>query len=126
MNQLGKEYNQTQKDLVLGTMAGIIVGFGATVMLIVENPYLGAFLFAGALFIILSLKYNLFTGMVGYFFYNEKNAFSKKLTRVLIGNILGSYETYKTGTSYSAESPGYCRFKTKWWIPFGIFAINIL
>lgn len=91
MNQLGKEYNQAKKDLVLGTMAGIIVGFGATVMLIVENPYLGAFLFAGALFIILSLKYNLFTGMVGYFFYNEKNAFSKKLTRVLIGNLIGTF-----------------------------------
>ena len=70
-------------------MAGISVGFGATVMIIVDNQYLGAFLFAGALFIILSLKYNLFTGMVGYFFYKGKSSFVKQLIIVLVGNLIG-------------------------------------
>lgn len=60
------------KDFILALMAGIIVGFGGIVLLSTENPYLGAFLFAGALFIILSLKYNLFTGMIGYFFIMRK------------------------------------------------------
>ena len=79
------------KDFILAMMAGIIVGFGGIVILSTENPYLGAFLFAGALFIILSLKYNLFTGMVGYYFYNERKAYIKKLFVVLLGNLLGTF-----------------------------------
>ncbi len=79
------------KDFILAMMAGIIVGFGGIVILSTENPYLGAFLFAGALFIILSLKYNLFTGMVGYYFYNERKAYMKKLFVVLLGNLLGTF-----------------------------------
>ncbi|MDU1828817.1 formate/nitrite transporter family protein [Anaerococcus sp.] len=79
------------KDFILALMAGIIVGFGGIVLLSTESPYLGAFLFAGALFIILSLKYNLFTGMIGYFFYNEKISYSKRLFVVLIANLLGTF-----------------------------------
>ena len=91
MDKFEGQGSQIIKNLVLGIMAGIIVGFGATVMIIVENQYLGAFLFAGALFIILSLKYSLFTGMVGYFFYKEKSSFSKQLIIVLLGNLIGTF-----------------------------------
>ena len=46
------------KDFVYGIMAGVVVGFGGIIKLSVANETLGAFLFAGALFIILSLEYN--------------------------------------------------------------------
>lgn len=83
--------NYKHKDFVLAIMAGFIVGFGAIAMLSTENVYLGSFLFSGALFIILSLKYNLFTGMVGYYFYNERKSFIKRLLRVLLGNLIGTF-----------------------------------
>lgn len=79
------------KTIIYAIMAGIIVGFGGTVLLSVDNPYLGAFLFAGQLFIILSLQYSLFTGMVGYFFYNDRKEFVKKLAVVLMGNLIGTF-----------------------------------
>lgn len=79
------------KTIIYGIMAGVMVGFGGIALLSVDNPYLGAFLFAGALFIILSLQYSLFTGMVGYYFYNEKKAYFKKLLIVLIGNLIGTF-----------------------------------
>ena len=60
-------------------------------MLMLENRYMGVFLFAGALFIILSLKYNLFTGMVGYFFYNERTSYTRKLCYALLGNLIGTF-----------------------------------
>ena len=79
------------KTIIYGIMAGVMVGFGGIALLSVDNPYLGAFLFAGALFIILSLQYSLFTGMVGYFFYNERKEYTKKLFIVLIGNLIGTF-----------------------------------
>lgn len=72
-------------------MAGIIVGFGGVIKLSVANEALGAFLFAGALFIILSLEYNLFTGMVGYYFYNERISYIKRLSVILVGNLIGTF-----------------------------------
>lgn len=79
------------KHLVYGILAGFIVGFGGVVLLSVSSSTLGSFLFAGALFIILSLKYGLFTGMVGYYFYNDRKVYRKQLTLTLIGNILGTF-----------------------------------
>ena len=72
------------KDFVYGIVAGIVVGFGGIIKLSVANETLGAFLFAGALFIILSLEYNLFTGMVGYYFYNERIPYIKRLAVILL------------------------------------------
>lgn len=80
-----------KKSLVYGIMAGFIVGFGGIVLISASSPALGAFLFAGALFIILSLEYSLFTGMVGYFFYKEKRVFTKELLLVLAGNLIGTF-----------------------------------
>ena len=79
------------KSIIYAIMGGAMVGFGGTVLLSVDNPYLGAFLFAGALFIILSLKYSLFTGMVGYLFYYDKKEYTKKLFIALIGNLIGTF-----------------------------------
>lgn len=82
---------ESRKSLAYGLMAGLIVGFGGIVLVSADSPALGAFLFSGALFIILSLEYKLFTGMVGYFFYKEKKTFSKELILVLVGNLLGTF-----------------------------------
>lgn len=79
------------KDFVYGIMAGVVVGFGGIIKLSVANEALGAFLFAGALFIILSLEYNLFTGMVGYYFYNERIPYVKRLAVILLGNLIGTF-----------------------------------
>lgn len=89
MKQLNK--NPYLQFLVYGIMAGFVVGFGGIVLLSVPSPTLGSFLFAGALFIILSLNYNLFTGMVGYFFYKEKKSYAKELAVVLLGNLIGTF-----------------------------------
>lgn len=81
------------KAFIYGIMAGVIVGLGGTVLLTVENSYLGSFLFAGALFIILSLEYDLFTGQVGYFFYKERKSYTIHLLVVLLGNLVGTFLT---------------------------------
>lgn len=81
------------KAFVYGVMAGVIVGLGGIVLLTVKNTYLGSFLFAGALFIILSLEYDLFTGQVGYFFYKERKPYSIHLLIVLLGNLVGTFLT---------------------------------
>ena len=81
------------KAFIYGIMAGVIVGLGGTVLLTVENTYLGSFLFAGALFIILSLEYDLFTGQVGYFFYKERKPYAIHLLIVLLGNLVGTFLT---------------------------------
>lgn len=83
------------KDFVYGIMAGVIVGLGAIVKLSVPSKALGSFLFAGALFIILSLEYYLFTGMVGYYFYKERRPYRFKLAKVLLGNLLGTFTVAK-------------------------------
>jgi len=79
------------KDFSGGIMAGAMISLGTAVMLAVENPYVGTLLFSGGLFTVLCLKYNLFTGMLGYFFYNEKISYAKRLAVVLLGNVVGTY-----------------------------------
>lgn len=81
------------KALVYSIMAGVVVGLGGTALLELQNVYLGAFLFAGALFIILSLEYDLFTGQVGYFFYKERKPYAIHLLVVLVGNLIGTFLT---------------------------------
>lgn len=88
---VSRKRNYNHKSIIYAIMGGVMVGFGGTVLLSVDNPYMGAFLFAGALFIILSLQYSLFTGMVGYFFYNERKEYTKKLLIALIGNLIGTF-----------------------------------
>lgn len=83
------------KDFVYGFMAGVIVGLGGIVKLSIPSKALGSFLFAGALFIILSLEYYLFTGMVGYYFYKERKTYRIKLIKVLLGNLLGTFTVAK-------------------------------
>lgn len=91
MRQSVKETHS--KAFIYGIMAGVVVGLGGIALLAVKNTYLGAFLFAGALFIILSLEYDLFTGQVGYFFYKERKPYVVHLLVVLLGNLVGTFLT---------------------------------
>lgn len=78
------------KDFIYSIMAGAFIALGGVVFLMIDNKYLGALMFAVGLFGVCTLGYNLFTGKVGYFFYNEKKSYTKFLLKVLIGNALGA------------------------------------
>lgn len=81
------------EQLILSVAAGLCIGIGGTVFLMVENKNIGSFLFAVGLLTILVFKFNLFTGMVGYL----TNQISLKdwkyfitLLVVFIGNFIGA------------------------------------
>lgn len=81
---------KNHKDFILAIMAGAFIALGGVVFLMIDNKYLGSLMFAVGLFGVCTLGYNLFTGKVGYFFYNDKKTYSKFLLKVLIGNTLGA------------------------------------
>lgn len=78
------------KDFIYAMMAGIFIGLGGVVFLMVENRYLGSLMFAMGLFAVCTLNYNLFTGKVGYLFFNEKKTYSVFLLKILLANALGA------------------------------------
>lgn len=78
------------KDFIYSIMAGAFIALGGVVFLMVDSKYLGSLMFAVGLFGVCTLGYNLFTGKVGYFFYNEKKSYTKFLIKVLIGNAIGA------------------------------------
>lgn len=78
------------KDFIYSIMAGAFIALGGVVYLMIDNKYLGSLMFAVGLFGVCTLGYNLFTGKVGYFFYNEKKSYTKFLLKVLIGNAIGA------------------------------------
>ena len=83
------------KTLLLSILAGILICIGCCVnlLLINDNKYLGAFLFAAGLFFICELGFKLFTGAVGYALENYlKN--NLLLLVILIGNAIGSFVTF--------------------------------
>lgn len=78
------------KDFIYSIMAGAFIALGGVVFLMIDSKYLGSLMFAVGLFGVCTLGYNLFTGKVGYFFYNEKKSYTKFLLKVLIGNAIGA------------------------------------
>ena len=83
------------KTLLLSILAGILICIGCCVnlLLINDNKYLGAFLFAAGLFFICELGFKLFICFVGYALENNlKNNFL--LLVILIGNAIGSFVTF--------------------------------
>ena len=49
-----------------GILAGVMVSVGGTVLLSVDNRYIGAALFSIALLVICYFGFNLYTGKVGF------------------------------------------------------------
>ena len=71
-------------------VAGALIGLSGFVFLSVENPIIGAFLFALGLFTILVFGLNLFTGKVGNIIIGEDRKEKLKLPIIWFGNFIGA------------------------------------
>ena len=75
--------------LVDAIIAGICIATGGIAFLSIENPVVGALFFTLGLFIIVTRKYNLFTGKVCYVFDN-KPSYIIDVIIIWIGNLIGT------------------------------------
>lgn len=75
--------------LAKAIMSGIMISIGGTVYLMVDNKYLGGFLFSFGLFTIIQCGFALYTGKVGYIPEN-KPIYIREVLITLLGNIIGT------------------------------------
>jgi formate/nitrite transporter FocA (FNT family) len=107
--QTGVFYMKHLNTFILAVLAGLSIGFGATVFLACENRILGSVLFTIGLFIICTKQYNLFTGKVGYLLDN-KISYLLDLLIVWLGNFAGTgifavlIRLTRFGEAYSATA----------------------
>ena len=84
--------------------AGITIGIGGIVYVLVENKYLGAVLFSLGLFTIMQFKFALYTGKVGYIPQNKPSYIIEVLV-TFAGNV--------AGTAFTALMVGQTRLGNK-------------
>lgn len=77
-------------DFLYAIMAGAFIAMGGVVFLSLDNKIVGAFMFSLGLFAVCTLKYNLFTGKVGYLFCNDEKTYLPWCLMVWVGNLVGS------------------------------------
>lgn len=77
-------------DFLYAIMAGAFIAMGGVVFLSLDNKIVGAFMFRLGLFAVCTLKYNLFTGKVGYLFCNDVKTYLPWCLMVWVGNLVGS------------------------------------
>ena len=77
-------------DFLYAIMAGAFIAMGGVVFLSLNNKIVGAFMFSLGLFAVCTLKYNLFTGKVGYLFCNDVKTYLPWCLMVWVGNLIGS------------------------------------
>lgn len=77
-------------DFLYAIMAGAFIAMGGIVFLSLDNKIVGAFMFSLGLFAVCTLKYNLFTGKVGYLFCNDVKTYLPWCLMVWVGNLIGS------------------------------------
>lgn len=80
------------KIILVGVLAGLFIGIGGAlniVFLSLDLPYLGALAFPIGLFFVCYLDVYLFTGKVGYIFYNNK-CYKINVLFGILGNIIGA------------------------------------
>ena len=77
-------------DFLYAIMAGAFIDMGGVVFLSLNNKIVGAFMFSLGLFAVCTLKYNLFTGKVGYLFCNDVKTYLPWCLMVWVGNLVGS------------------------------------
>ncbi|WP_297812076.1 formate/nitrite transporter family protein [uncultured Finegoldia sp.] len=77
-------------DFLYAIMAGAFIALGGVVYLSLSNKIVGAFMFSLGLFAVCTLKYNLFTGKVGYLFNNDVKTYLPWCFMVWVGNLIGS------------------------------------
>lgn len=73
-----------------GILAGVMVSIGGTVLLSVDNRYIGAALFSIALLVICYFGFNLYTGKVGFLWNSHGRAELSIAFLGLLGNLLGA------------------------------------
>lgn len=77
-------------DFLYAIMAGAFIAMGGVVFLSLDNKIVGAFMFSLGIFAVCTLKYNLFTGKVGYLFCNDVKTYLPWCLMVWVGNLVGS------------------------------------
>ncbi len=75
--------------LAKAVMSGMMIGIGGTIYLLVENKYLGSFLFSFGLFTIIQYGFALYTGKVGYI-PEKKPSYIKEVLATFLGNAIGT------------------------------------
>ena len=73
-----------------GILAGVMVSVGGTVLLSVDNRYLGAVLFSIALLVICYFGFNLYTGKVGFLWNTHGREELSMAFLGLLGNLIGA------------------------------------
>ena len=80
--------NNKLNTFINSILAGICIGVGCNIYLLCDNKYIGAALFSVGLITIITFKFNLYTGKVGYIITND-NRFIIDIFIILLGNIIG-------------------------------------
>lgn len=76
--------------MIKSILAGLMISVGCVSFLSVDNKIAGTFLFSLGLYTIIILKFDLFTGKVGYLSTNRTLAYLKYLGMVWLGNLIGT------------------------------------
>ncbi|MBO6228969.1 MAG: formate/nitrite transporter family protein [Ruminiclostridium sp.] len=104
-------------DLFLrSVLTGMMIGLGGIVNLSCDNRYIGSFLFATGLFVILTFGFTLFTGKVGYAVEN-KLSYLIDLLIIWFGNLVGTMfdgfviQLTRVGGAISEKAAGLCETK---------------
>lgn len=99
-------------DFLYAIMAGAFIAMGGVVFLSLNNKIVGAFMFSLGLFAVCNLKYNLFTGKVGYLFCNDVKTYLPWCLMVWVGNLVGSIIVAEL-VRLTRVSPGIIEKSTK-------------
>lgn len=79
--------------LIKSFLAGMLVSMGCVVFLMSPDKIIGSFLFSFALFAIVNMKLDLYTGKIGYLVLNLNWKYAGELGITLVGNFIGSLFT---------------------------------
>ena len=75
--------------LAKAVLSGLMIGVGGIVYLMVDNKYIGGFMFSFGLFTIIQCGFALYTGKVGYIPEN-KPIYLREVAITLLGNVIGT------------------------------------
>lgn len=83
------KFESYRSTFVKAVLSGILIGIGGVVYLMVENKYLGGFMFSFGLFTIIQCGFALYTGKVGYI-PDNKPIYILEVLITFLGNVLGT------------------------------------
>ena len=104
-------------DFLLASLAGAAISFGGTVFLSLESKVLGSLFFAIGLFMVCTLKLNLFTGKACYL-PGKDLKYVAFLCLVWAGNLLGAQivamllKVTRVGPALAEKATAMCQIKT--------------